>query len=143
MNCTHIDICLLYADGYREPSKPRPCKSQTNPPSIPISQLYADNSFPTGLAMPYTVSNDYCLDTYMYIHVIYGHSFLTTPRMIRWLLKDSLVKRREHWRESRRTCTLISEELQRLTGTVHCVHTDSRLLSCEGGSITPWLFLAC
>ena len=72
MNSVHIDIRLLYADGYREPSEPRPCRNQTNPPSIPISQLYADNSFPTGLAMPYTVSDGCCLDTCMWL---YDHSY--------------------------------------------------------------------
>lgn len=60
-----VDICLLYTDGYREPAEPRPCRKQTNPPSIPISQLYPDKSFPFGLVMPYTVSDGYCHNTYV------------------------------------------------------------------------------
>lgn len=59
------------------------------------------------------------LPWYMCMSMIYGHWFLVNPcRMTRWLLRDSLVRRREHWRESRRTCTLTSEELQKLIGTI-------------------------
>ena len=61
---------MLYTDGYREPTEPRPSRKQTNPPSIPISQLYADRSYPNGLTMQYTVSNGIvyvlCSSMYMY-----------------------------------------------------------------------------
>lgn len=50
------DIRMLYADDYCEPAEPRPIRKQTNPPSIPISQLYPDKNFPAGLCVPYIVS---------------------------------------------------------------------------------------
>ena len=61
----YVDILLLYIDGYSEPSEPKPSRKQTNPPSIPISQLYADKSFPSGLCMPYTVSDCCCHNNIM------------------------------------------------------------------------------
>ena len=63
------DIRLLYIDGYCEPTEPRPLRKQTNPPSIPISQLYSEKNFPTGLCVPYAVS-DVLLSWYLFLLVI-------------------------------------------------------------------------
>ncbi|CAI8006768.1 Methionine aminopeptidase 2, partial [Geodia barretti] len=49
----HPDILLLYSGPYSEPTQPAPTQQQTNPPSIPISQLYSDNNYPTGQEMAY------------------------------------------------------------------------------------------
>ena len=62
------DIRLLYIDGYCEPTEPRPLRKQTNPPSIPISQLYSEKNFPTGLCVPYAVS-DVLLSWYLFLLV--------------------------------------------------------------------------
>lgn len=55
------DILLLYDGSYREPVAPVPCKKQTTPPSISISELYTDGVYPTGMEMPYTVSRGWAL----------------------------------------------------------------------------------
>lgn len=49
-------MLLLYDGSYREPTVPRPTKKQTNPPTLSIANLYTNNNYPTGLEMPYTVS---------------------------------------------------------------------------------------
>ena len=52
----YSDIRLLYVDGYREPTDPKPVKKQPNPPSVPISEVYSGGDYPLGMEMPYTVS---------------------------------------------------------------------------------------
>lgn len=48
------DIRLLFVDGYREPTEPKPAVRQTFPPTVPIMQQYPGGEYPQGLQMPYT-----------------------------------------------------------------------------------------
>ncbi|XP_019848837.1 PREDICTED: methionine aminopeptidase 2-like isoform X2 [Amphimedon queenslandica] len=48
------NMLLLYDGSYREPTAPAPRKKQTNPPSISISELYTDETYPKGMEMSYT-----------------------------------------------------------------------------------------
>ena len=55
---------LLYDGSYREPRVPPPVTKQTDCPSIPIADLYANCIYPVGYEIPYTVSES------LYIHVL-------------------------------------------------------------------------
>lgn len=48
-------MLLLFDGSYQEPTTPQPCKKQTTPPSIPIRDMYANQNYPKGLELPYTV----------------------------------------------------------------------------------------
>ena len=53
---TCTDILLLYSGVYQEPSDPKPVCPQTDPPSVPIADLYAGQTYPVGQEMTYPVS---------------------------------------------------------------------------------------
>ncbi len=50
------EIRLLYQGDYRETLTPAPAQRQTDPPTVPITQLYPGGSYPKGKEEPYTVS---------------------------------------------------------------------------------------
>lgn len=101
------DIRMLYTDDYCEPAEPRPIRKQTNPPSIPISQLYPDKNFPAGPCVPYTVS-------YVQLHKPVCHScrvYSVTEYAFEHILQNDQVAAQRFTSEEKRALERIQEDI--------------------------------